>query len=189
MKLLHFLQTDCPAHMKEQLISLIRQEWPQAFDEDKPITWPDNPETHPTSFVLMDGDLVVSHVAVPYKYIEHEGETYNPFGLSEVMTHPSYRKQGLGLRLIKEAYLHIENNNPDISIYTCHPSLVPFYTKGGWKHHQHTMLVGGTRSKPFRSDSLGLATMIHLFSSKAKETRLSFEEADIYLDLGEKQLW
>ncbi|MEG0258399.1 MAG: GNAT family N-acetyltransferase [Lysinibacillus sp.] len=190
IELLQFNQKDCPIYLKRQIISLMRQEWPQAFeDKDEDIHWPDNPETQPISLIFVENDVVISHVAVPWKYIEHEGHTYKVFGLSEVMTNPSYRQQGFGLKLIKEAYSFIEMNKPDISIFTCQPSLVSFYTQGGWEYKENINLIGGTRNKPFRSDSLGLSTMIQLFSAKAKDNSHSFEKTDVYLELGEDMLW
>lgn len=190
IELLHFHQEDCPSYIKKQIISLMRLEWPQAFgDKDEDIHWPDSPETQPTSLVFVENNFVISHAAIPWKYISHEGQQYKAFGLSEVMTSPCYRKQGYGLRLIKEAYSFIEKNNPDISTFTCEPALVHFYSQGGWEYKQNINLIGGIRNKPFRSDSLGLCTMINLFSATAKNNLLSLEETDIYLELGERKLW
>ena len=190
IELLNFHQEDCPTYIKKQIISLMRQEWPQAFgDNEEDIHWPDSLETKPTSLVFVENNIVISHVAIPWKYISHEGQKYKAFGLSEVMTNPHFRQQGFGLRLIKEAYSFIEKNNPDISIFTCEPVLVHFYSKAGGEHYQNINLIGGTRNKPFRSDSLGLCTMINLFSTRAQNNLLSFEATDVYLELGERKLW
>ena len=190
IKLLQFLQQDCPEPLREQILDMMQREWPQAIEgtrRERP--WPENPEAQPTSFVLLEDNSVVSHVAVPRKDIKHEGQTYRAFGLSEVMTHPSFRHQGFGLQLVKEATTFISNNEPDIALFTCQPPLVSFYTQGGYEHIPNTPLVGGTRNKPFRSDSLGLSTMIHFFSEKAQQNRSAFVGADIYLELGENMLW
>lgn len=190
VKLLKFPQEECPSYLKEQIIFLMKNEWPQAFeDKDVAIQWPNCIETHPISLVLVENNIVISHVAVPSKYIKHNGQTYKAFGLSEVMTNPYYRNQGFGLKLIKEAGLLIEKSEPDISIFTCKPSLVSFYTQGEWEYSKSTHLIGGTRNKPFRSDSLGLSTMIRFFSDKAQTNRLEFEETNVYLELGEGKLW
>lgn len=190
VKLMQFPQEECPSFLKDQIIFLMKNEWPQAFEGNaQDIHWPDCPETHPTSLVLVENNIVISHVAIPCKYIKHEGQTYKTFGLSEVITNPSFRNQGLGLKLVKEAGLLIEKSEPDISIFTCNPSLVSFYTQGGWEHSKNTNLIGGTRNKPFRSDSLGLSTMFRFFSDKAQKNHLAFEETDVYLELAEGKLW
>lgn len=190
IQLLQFLQKDCPTSLREQIIVLMQHEWPQVFEGiSGEIPWPENPETHPTSFVLIEDNKVISHVAVPRKSIKHEEQTYKAFGLSEVMTDPSHRHQGFGLQLVKEATSFIQKNEPDIGLFTCQPALVSFYTQGGWEHIKNTNLIGGTRNKPFRSDSLGLSTMIRFFSEKAQQNCSAFEGADVYLELGEKMLW
>lgn len=188
LEILHFAQEECPAAWREQIIGLMRQEWPRAF-EGGPVVWPDCPDTHPTSFVLLSDRTVVSHVAVPRKEISHKGQSYQAFGISEVVTHPDCRRQGYGARLLKEAAAYIAGNSPDISLFTCVPSLVPFYAHAGWEHYAGTVLVGGTRDNPFRSDSLGLATMMRLYSDKARRNRHAFQETDIELELGERKLW
>jgi predicted acetyltransferase len=190
VQLLQFPQEECASYLKEQIINLMKNEWPQAFeDKDEAVLWPSCPDTSPISLVLVEDNIVISHVAVPHKYIKHKGQTFKAFGLSEVMTNPSYRNQGFGLKLIKEAGILIEKSEPDISIFTCKPSLVSFYTQGGWEFSKSTHLIGGTLNKPFRSDSLGLSTMIRFISDKAQEIRLTFEETDVYLELGERKLW
>lgn len=190
IELLTFLQEDCPIFIKEQLISMMRHEWPQAFEGmGEHVLWPENPATQPTSFILIEDNIVISHVAVPWKYIKHEDHTYKVFGLSEVMTNPSYRHQGFGLKLVKEATSYISKSDADIGMYTCQPALVSFYTQGGWEHIQNTNLIGGTRDKPFRSDALGLSTMMRFFSDTAQQHRSDFEATDVYLELGEKMLW
>ena len=50
-------------------------------------------------------------------------------------------------------------------------------------------LVGGTRERPFRSDRLGLTVMVRFFSSRAILHRADFDGADIWIELGENQLW
>lgn len=189
-EVVRFAQEACPASIREQIIDLMRREWPEAFgDADEAVQWPDLPETSPTSLVLIEGGIVISHVAVPWKQIEHAGQTYRAFGLSEVMTAPAYRGKGYGLKLVKEALSFIEEQSPDIGVFTCDAPLIRFYAQGGWEHMQGTCLVGGTREKPFRSDTLGKATMMRFFSSKAQHSRSAFEGADVFLDLGERKLW
>lgn len=185
IKLVQYPQTDSSENLKQQIIALQETAWPS--EEAKP--WPSKPDIHITSFVLLDDDIAISHVAVVGKTINHKGNTYKTFGLSEVVTHPDYQKSGYGLQVIKEAAKYIGNNNPDISIFTCDPTVIPFYLLGGWSHLKGACLVGGTLEKPFRSDGLGLAVMIRFHSDKAKEHQEEFEKSDIYLELDENQLW
>ena len=50
-------------------------------------------------------------------------------------------------------------------------------------------LVGGTREKPFRSDSLQLVTVGAFYSAQAYLHQQEFTHTDICLELGENQLW
>ena len=45
------------------------------------------------------------------------------------------------------------------------------------------------RERPFRSDRLGLTVMVRFFSSRAILHRADFDGADIWIELGENQLW
>ncbi|WP_152393560.1 GNAT family N-acetyltransferase [Paenibacillus guangzhouensis] len=186
-----FRQEDCPTPIRVQLIQLMRQAWPNAFDDvsDEQVIWPDTPDTHPVSLVYLDGDTIISHVAVPRKKIQHEGRVYTAYGISEMMTNPAYRRQGYGLELLREAAAYIQDQRPDLSIFTCEPHLISFYEQAGWTYMPGTHLIGGTRKKPFRSDSFGLATMVSFLSDEAKRDAESFRMKDVYVELGERKLW
>ncbi|MDK8179279.1 GNAT family N-acetyltransferase [Paenibacillus sp. UMB4589-SE434] len=189
-RLLQFPKEQCPFQYRNQIVELMRQEWPAAFDgRDDHMEWVHQVDTNPTSFLLTEDDIVISYLAVPWKQVIHKGERYKAYALSEVVTNPAYRNQGYGLRLIREAMSFIHSSQADISIFTCKPELIDFYTQGGWNFIKGTHLIGGTRHKPFRSDVLGLSTMISIISDKARRNQLDFTNADIYLELGEQLLW
>lgn len=189
MQLLQIPQEDCPAHLKDQIIAFMRTEWPQAFRDGEPAAWPGQPSTRPHSLIYADNGVVICHLAIPRMTMLHEGETYEAFGISEVLTNPLYRRQGFGLRLIREAFSYTMSQKADISLFPCHADLVPFYTRGGWERAGGLALIGGTRERPLRSDSLGLATMLHLASPKARHHRESFRSGGVQLELGERMLW
>lgn len=187
---LHFPKEECPFHIRQQVLALMKKEWPQAFvGREERDLWNETPETNSTSLVLLIDDRVICHVSVPWKHINHEGKTYKVFGLSEALTHPSYRNQGHGVSLVKEATTFIERNHADVGMFTCDPKLVHFYRQCGWKHLDRACLVGGSREVPLRSDSFGLAVMMKFFSKKAQENQRSFENADVFLELGVGKLW
>ena len=114
---------------------------------------------------------------------------YLAYGLSEVVTHPRFQNRGIASGVIREAARFIIARQPDLSLFTCAPEKVSFYTRGGWTAAAGACLVGGTKRAPFRSDSLHLTTMLMLISDKAKRHAADFENTDIVLELGENQLW
>lgn len=175
-------------NIKKQIIELENTAWkPSELEND--INFPSSPNTYVTSFILIENNHVISHAAIRKTLFIHNGKEYLAYGLSEVVTHPNYQKKGLGLKIIKKAAEFIINKSPDISIFTCDPLKINFYKKAGWQPFTSTCFVGGTKSNPFRSDSLGLTTMIMFLSDKANFNKHEFENTDIIFELGEKQLW
>jgi predicted acetyltransferase len=190
MKLLQYPQIDCSEELKGQILKLQNTAWPVKHrTKVENANWAGNEDTYVTSLVLVEGSTAISHVAVLKKRIAHTNQKYLAFGLSEVVTHPDYKRQGYGLQLIREVSRFIESCAPDLSIFTCKPQLIDFYKLGGWFYAEDTCLVGGTYEKPFKSTDLGLATMMRLYSDKAKTHRQDFENSQVYLELKEKQLW
>lgn len=186
MTLVQYPQQDNSSALKKQIIALENTVWKS---DKSGQDFPSAPNTYVTSFVILEGSVAVCHAAVRKKILIHFGQKYSAYGLSEVVTHPNYQKMGLGSKILLEAANYIAYQHPDLGIFTCEPSKVPFYAKGGWQPCNCACLVGGTEAHPFRSDQLGLTTMINFFSAKAKSNQLLFENTDIFLELGENQLW
>lgn len=160
--------------------------WP---DLQNSLDFPLNSQTYVTSFLMMENHRVLSHVGIRKSLCQHRGEVYLAYGLSEVVTDPSYQRQGLASFLLQQARCFIQKQHADFCIMTCQKEKVPFYTRCGYQVMQGACLVGGTKDQPFRSDSLNLTTMMFLISSKSKQHRLDFENTDIVLELGEAALW
>lgn len=62
------------------------------------------------------------------------------------------------------------------------------YTKGDEKRLA-APLYGRYEDRPFQSDNLNLVTMMLLIFANAKRHQPDFENDDIFLELGENQLW
>ena len=160
MVLIQYPQEICDTEMIKKIMTLENTAWPKSTDDED---FPSAPNTYVTSFVA--------------------------YGLSEVVTHPDYQNQGIASKTIKNAAQFIIAQHPDISIFTCAQNRVSFYTRCGWKAVQGACFVGGTKEKPFRSDSLNLVTMMMFISPKGKRHQADFENTDIIFELGENQLW
>lgn len=185
MTLIQYPQQNDNDTLAEQILALEKTAW-QIVAEEK---FPSAPDTHATSFVLFDGETAVCHVGIRRSLLSHKGKDYIAYGLSEVVTRPQYRRKGLASRVIRSALQYIMEQQPDLSIFTCAADRVDFYEKCGWKAERSVSFVGGTTEKPFRSDSLGLITMLLLISPKAKQHQSDFQNTDVIFELGEGQLW
>ena len=186
MELVQYPQENCDKRIAEKIAALEDTAWPR---EGGKTVFPSAPGSYLTSFVLMETGMAVCHVGIRKAVLSHRGEEYLAYGLSEVVTHPDYQKRGLATQMIKQAAQFIRAQQPDISIFTCAKDKTDFYARGGWKPVPGACFVGGTKEKPFRSDSLHLVTMMMFLSPKSELHRKEFEHTDIIFELGENQLW
>lgn len=186
MLLIQYPQKNNDADIAKKIVDLENTAWPSSTGDE---AFPSAPNTHVTSFVVLENNMAICHVGVRKSVLLHKGKKYLAYGLSEVVTHPDYQNQGLASRTIKSAAQFILSQKPDISIFTCAQDKVHFYTQCGWKAIAGACFVGGTKQTPFRSDSLNLVTMMMFISPKGKQNKSDFEYTDIIFELGENQLW
>lgn len=186
MKMIQYPQKNCDITIADKIIALEHTAWPQDTEDGG---FPTAPDTYLTSFVLIENDIAVCHVGIRKSILHHKGEEYLACGLSEVVTHPHYQKKGLATQTIKKAAQFMISQQMELSIFTCAKERVAFYTRCGWEVVPGACFVGGSREKPFRSDSLNLVTMMMFLSPKSKQHREDFENTDIIFELGENQLW
>src|SRR5690348_5357747 len=88
-----YKDTEFPSHIKWQVISFTRMQWPEGFvGKNQFRDWITPEKYHSLHFVLMANELLISYVGVVWKELEHAGEIYKTYGLSGVFTFPSFRK-------------------------------------------------------------------------------------------------
>lgn len=179
-ELITFADNQLPGALSMQILSLHRGEWSEAYagaSQDR--DWIQQPRFHPTHWVLVEDEVVVSYVGVVWKDLAHAGELFKTYGLSGVVTHPAFRRQGHGRRIVDAATESIVGGDADIGLFTCAPQLSDFYSARGWIPMVGTVLFGGPRNAPYPSDEL---TMMGFFSEKGKRGRAEFESTPIYFD-------
>lgn len=162
-------QEVCGAAIERAILDLEATAWDRVPGE----TFPSAPETHAASFVLLEGERAVCHVGIRRARLLHRGQSYAVCGLSEVVTHPLRRGQGLATALCLRAGARRPLRQGGLG---ANPGRLP---RGG----------GGTREAPFRSGDLGLVTLGMFLSPRAREHAADFAHADIVLELGRGQLW
>lgn len=168
--------------LRQQIQDLQALAWPEFAG----APWPS--KEHVASFCLFRQGRLAAHVAVVGTEIVYKGVAYSVCGIAEVVTHPDARRDGCALRLLRLAEGHIRCR-ADLCLFTCQPALVPLYEKAGWQPRPGLCLVGGTQEEPFPSDSLGLATMVGLYSEKARTHQEDFTDGRVFLGLGVGELW
>lgn len=186
MNFISGIRSDFPDTYKTQIFDLLKGVWGN-FYENLTTSVLDN--TDEFAIILVDNNTVLSHVLLDFKEIMHKGVRYLAYGISEVVCNPAYQKNGYGKAVVQQAYVTIQDKNADIAVFTCSNNLVNFYTSCGFAYMPTTTIVGGTKTIPFRSDTLNLSAMMHFYSKKATENQFDFLDTDIFLDLGENKLW
>lgn len=184
MELIQYRDYAYDINMADKIITLEHTAWPS-----ENAVFPSAPNTYVNSFVFIEADAAVCHVGIRRSRLFHRGQSYMAYGLSEVVTHPRYRNRGLASRAVHAAWNFILAQQADISIFTCAEERIGFYTRCGWRAMPGTCFVGGTREKPFRSDSLHLTTMMRFISPAGRAHEGDFFHTDIVFELGEHQLW
>ena len=179
-ELVTFADNELSFALRSQILSLHRGEWPDAYaGASRDRDWIQPSRFHPVHWMLVEDGIVVSYVGTPWKHLEHAGEQFKTYGLSGVVTHPGFRRQGHGRRLVDAATDFIARSDADIGLFTCAPALMSFYAASGWRPMAETPLFGGPRKAPYPSNEL---TMMGFFSEKGKRGRAGFESTPIFFD-------
>ena len=130
-------------------------------------------------FIAIERGLLISHADVSERTITHAGETYRMCGVGEVMTHPAFRREGHGQRVVAAATEYIHSRDADIAMLFTDPQLEPFYaSSGGWIALSNHDVTYGDPVQPKLSDEF---VMMLFLSDKAKAHRADFEHGAIYV--------
>lgn len=146
-------------------------------------------ELNAMSFCASDNDRLIGYTGVISWNIQTGGQTFRMGALSCVCTHPSYRKMGIGSRLVREATLWMQDCCFfDVGLFTCSPEHSHFYKRiGVWQACSDLVLKESEREGAYASDLLGLQVFKWLISEKACQYAFCFEHARITLNLPKKQ--
>lgn len=171
--------------LRSEIAVMLQRVWP---DSD-PLPEGKIPETHLKefnvhSFYSYIDEKLVSYAGVVRKTIHHKGQPFNIAGLSCVATDPDYHGQGLGLHTVTAATEWIEKQSDiDFGIFTCKPSLAPFYNRAGsWPVIPDVVLIGREDENALSSASLEVAVLMRLFSKKANSHKSILRHTTIILD-------
>jgi GNAT superfamily N-acetyltransferase len=173
-----FASQDVPERFKCQILSFVRIQWPELFrGKDRLRDWTSKPELHPVTFLLEEEGVPISRVEVVWDVLAHAGETYLTYGLSGLLTYPSFRKQGYGLQLVQSAKAFIEQQAA-ADLVLVHSTLTGFYEQAGFERMDSLITLVGDPNLPERS--IETAFMLFL-SDKGKRGRNHFENASVYV--------
>ena len=183
MHIIFYPQQDSSPELREQILALEDRAWPSL----RGAPWPQR--EHRVSLCGKENGLLIAHAAVAAAALSYKGQSYRAFGLCEVVVAPEYRGRGLALALIAAARETMQREGADLCVLTCEPELCGLYTRAGGRQMDRLSVCGGTAPGALHSDSLGLCTLLSLFSPKAVSHQSDFACGELILPLEEGDLW
>src|SRR5262245_62408710 len=124
---------DIPRLVADQIRLALQQEWP---DPQSPNTgqWVIEEDLHPTSFLLVDGNHLLSHARTIWLPVIHRTQMLTLHGLGDVLTVPRHRRKGYADRVVREATAHIRSSQgADAAVLLTPPHLAELYRRNGWE--------------------------------------------------------
>jgi predicted GNAT family N-acyltransferase len=166
-----------PEHLDCQIRSFIRISWFDAYTFDlNASVVPD--EWNPTHVVLAEKHALLSYAAVVWRMMQHGDQTYKIYGLSSVLTYPSFRKKGYGTPSVSAATRFIEKQpDADIAVLFTDPELEKLYSSSGWKAIRENSVLVGEKESPH---IYPVFTMMLFLSAKGKQFEALLQETPFY---------
>ncbi len=175
-------ESDVPPLIHQQILDFSRMTWSDGFQgKNRLRIWVQNPNNHPLFFLLQEEEVLIANVAVVWKFIVHKGIKYKMYALSGMMTYPSFRKQGYGLKIVNVVKEYMLKQDGDFIMI--HSKLKGFYEKAGFESMTKIRTLFGNPKKPKLSDQSVFALFL---TEKGKRGRKDFESEPFYFG---KELW
>jgi hypothetical protein len=179
-EVLSFLKQDVPRDIATQIRCGIRFVWPQLnAGWTKIWTAPPGSPMDRRTFVLMDDELLVSHVEANIRKLEHIGETWTVGGLSAVFTYPTHRGGGHGERIVAAASDYLRNAEIDFALLFCGERVSSLYLRTGWEFWKQPPILFGDRNSPKVFDAYLVMGM--MVSQRARDARAAIEGQPLYV--------
>jgi len=129
-------------------------------------------------FVIVERGLLISHADVSERIITHEGETFRLGCVGEVMTHPAFRREGHGQRVIAAASDYIRAKDADVGMLFTMPELESFYGSGGWETVNTQGITFGDPAQPKFDNAF---VMMLFVTEHGRAKRDCFNRGPIYV--------
>lgn len=175
----NYLRHELPRDIASQIRSFVRMQWPTLW-ADQTDLWNFTPQPRPSRhFVLLDGELLLSHAAVNDRDLNYHDQTWRVYGLSTVFTYPDRRGSGFGSQVVATASEYIRQSDGDLAMLFADARWEKFYTTHGW-HAVPTarILFGDSQSPSIKNDNL---TMMMMLSHRARQLQHQLEHQPIHV--------
>ncbi len=170
-----------PAALKWQVLSFLRIVFPEGFvGENRYRDGITQPKYRPYHLLYVANDLVVSHVEIVQRQIEHQGTMYTAYAPTGVLTFPTFRREGWAGKLVRKATERIAATDADLGLICCAPENVDFYRKAsGWELVPDArILAGETRGD---AEYTGQSLVAAFLTEKARRNRETFVQSPLWV--------
>lgn len=179
-------QAHLDSSFNKDLTTLFHRVWPTTCPSPhQKATYAHHPALKVQSFALYFEGRLISYTGIVQQTVTFKGEAFKIAGLSAVATDPDFQGQGWGSFIIARANEWLEKQETiDFGLFTCAPSLLPFYQQvGHWILAPHLRLIGNDEKKALTSDALDVQVLVSPYSEKAKKEKLPQQQGTINLHL------
>ena len=177
VKLKAYRKVDVPRDIAAQIRSYVRIQWP-CLDTRGQALWDVRVDSPARTFVVLDGDKLVSHAEANFRTVDHGGRTYAVGGLSAVFTFPAYRGGGFAKEVVREASAALDGSEADLAMLFCGEPLRRFYASYGWHAVESARILHGDPANPVLHEGL---VMMRFISDAGRAARASFESQPVYV--------
>ena len=145
---LQYTLDNLPTDYEWQIRDFVRIHWYDGFQYDVNATL--HPDFwHPAYFVIADQRALFSAATAVWKMVEIDGISYKTYGLSGVLTYPTFRGKGYGRAVVDAATDYIKQQaGADMAILWTGENLFPFYEHCGWEHPDKLKVMHGPKDDP-----------------------------------------
>lgn len=178
LDLCDFPKPSVPREIAIQIRSYVRIQWSH-LDAQGATLWDVPPDSSARTFVVLDGEQLVSHGEVNFRDVVHGGRTLGVGGISSVFTYPAYRHGGFASKVVAAATAFLDHSDADLAILFCAEPLRTFYASCGWELINTARILSGVPATP----TLHTCTevMMRFISERGRAARTSLELDAVYV--------
>jgi GNAT superfamily N-acetyltransferase len=174
-----FAKPDVPRDIAVQIRSYQRIQWPHLDELIGPKLWDVPADSTARTFVVLDGEKLISHAEANFRLVEHGGERFNVGGLSAVFTYPAYRGKGFAQQVVRAATAFLDASDADFALGFCGERLRAFYTALGWEWVDGARILYGDRTTPTLHE--GTIVMAHFIPARGRDAETTLQREPLYV--------
>lgn len=174
-----YAKSAVPRDVALQIRSYQRMQWPHLDEVIGAMLWDVPADSTARTFVVLDGEKLVSHAEANFRPIARAGYTFNVGGLSAVFTYPAYRGKGHAQQVVSAATAFLDQSDADLALLFCGESKRGLYASLGWVTMEAADIQYGDPQHPTRYE--GGIVMVRYMSARRRAASSAFQCEPVYV--------